>query len=59
MALYHFHVSRVLRSRGQSSVEAAAYRAGEKLSDFFVPFSARGIDDMCQMFILKTNFQVR
>ena len=22
-------------------------------------FSARGIDDMCQMFILKTNFQVR
>ena len=33
MALYHFHVSRVLRSRGQSSVEAAAYRAGEKLED--------------------------
>ena len=33
MSLYHFHVSRVLRSRGQSSVEAAAYRAGEKLED--------------------------
>lgn len=33
MALYHFHVSRILRSRGQSSVEAAAYRAGEKLED--------------------------
>lgn len=31
----------------------------DRLSDFFVPFSARGIDDMCQMFILKTNFQVR
>ena len=33
MALYHFHVSRVLRSRGQSSVESAAYRAGERLED--------------------------
>ena len=35
MALYHFHVSRVLRSRGQSSVEAAAYRAGECLEDSY------------------------
>ena len=35
MALYHFHVSRVLRSRGQSSVEAAAYRAGERLEDHY------------------------
>lgn len=35
MALYHFHVSRVLRSRGQSSVEAAAYRAGERLEDSY------------------------
>ena len=35
MALYHFHVARVLRSRGQSSVEAAAYRAGEKLEDHY------------------------
>lgn len=33
MALYHFHVARVLRSRGQSSVEAAAYRAGARLED--------------------------
>ena len=33
MALYHFHVSRVLRGRGQSSVESAAYRAGERLED--------------------------
>lgn len=31
--VYHFHVSRVLRSRGQSSVESAAYRAGERLED--------------------------
>lgn len=29
------------------------------ITDSLVPFSARGIDDMCQMFILKTNFQVR
>ena len=35
MALYHFHVSRVLRSRGQSCVEAAAYRAGERLEDSY------------------------
>ena len=35
MALYHFHVARVLRSRGQSSVEAAAYRAGASLEDHY------------------------
>ena len=35
MALYHFHVSRVLRSRGQSCVEAAAYRSGERLEDSY------------------------
>ena len=46
MALYHFHVGRVLRSRGQSSVEAAAYRAGEKLEDRYygktVDYTAKG-----------------
>ena len=31
MALYHFHVTQIKRSRGQSAVAAAAYRAGEKL----------------------------
>ena len=35
MALYHFHVDRALRSRGQSSVAAAAYRAGERLKDSY------------------------
>ena len=35
MALYHFHVARVLRSRGQSSIEAAAYRAGARLEDYY------------------------
>lgn len=31
MALYHFHVGQIKRSAGQSAVECAAYRAGEKL----------------------------
>ena len=31
MALYHFHVTQVKRSAGQSAIAAAAYRAGEKL----------------------------
>ena len=31
MALFHFHVTQVKRSAGQSVVAAAAYRAGEKL----------------------------
>lgn len=35
MVLYHFHVARVLRSRGQSAVEAAAYRAGARLEDYY------------------------
>jgi Ti-type conjugative transfer relaxase TraA len=33
MAIYHLHVEPICRSRGQSSVAAAAYRAGEKLVD--------------------------
>ena len=31
MALYHFHVTQVKRSAGQSAIATAAYRAGEKL----------------------------
>ncbi len=31
MALFHFHVTQVKRSAGQSVVTSAAYRAGEKL----------------------------
>lgn len=31
MALYHFHVGQIKRSAGRSAVEAAAYRAGERL----------------------------
>ena len=31
MSLFHFHVGQVKRSKGQSAVAAAAYRAGEKL----------------------------
>ena len=31
MALYHFRVGQVKRSAGQSAIESATYRAGEKL----------------------------
>ena len=31
IALYHFHVTQIKRSTGQSAVAAAAYRSGEKL----------------------------
>ena len=31
IALYHFHVTQIKRSAGQSAVAAAAYRSGEKL----------------------------
>ncbi|MGN8876616.1 MobQ family relaxase [Pseudoflavonifractor sp. HCP28S3_F10] len=31
MALFHFHVTQIKRSAGQSAVAAAAYRSGEKL----------------------------
>ena len=31
MALYHFHVTQIQRSAGQSAIASAAYRAGEKL----------------------------
>ena len=36
IALFHFHVTQIKRSAGQSAVAAAAYRAGEKLhSDYY------------------------
>ena len=36
MALYHFHVTQIKRSAGQSVTAAAAYRAGERLhSEFY------------------------
>ena len=31
IALYHFHVTQIRRSAGQSAIAAAAYRSGEKL----------------------------
>ena len=31
IALYHFHVEQIKRSKGQSAIAAAAYRSGEKL----------------------------
>ena len=36
MAVYHFHVTQIKRSKGQSAVACAAYRSGEKLfSDYY------------------------
>ena len=36
MADYHFSVTQIKRSAGQSAIAAAAYRAGEKLhSDYY------------------------
>ena len=36
MALFHFSVTQVKRSAGQSAIASAAYRAGEKLySDYY------------------------
>ena len=36
MANYHFHVTQIKRSKGQSAVACAAYRSGEKLySDYY------------------------
>lgn len=33
MALYHFSVTQVKRSKGHTAIAAAAYRSGEKLYD--------------------------
>lgn len=35
MALYHFHVTQIKRSEGRTAVASAAYRAGEKLHNFW------------------------
>ena len=36
IALFHFHVTQIKRSAGQSAIAAAAYRSGEKLhSDYY------------------------
>ena len=40
MALFHFHITQVKRSAGQSTVASAAYRAGEKLyNEYYGEFS--------------------
>ena len=40
MALYHFHVTQIKRSAGQSAIGSAAYRAGEKLySEYYGEYS--------------------
>ena len=40
MAQYHFHVTQIKRSAGQSAIASAAYRAGERLySDYYGEWS--------------------
>ena len=40
MAQYHFHVTQIKRSTGQSAIASAAYRAGERLySDYYGEWS--------------------
>ena len=40
IALFHFHVTQIKRSAGQSAVAAAAYRAGKKLySEYYGEYS--------------------
>lgn len=37
IALYHFHVTQIKRSAGQSAIASAAYRSGEKLhSEYYL-----------------------
>ena len=35
IALYHFHVTQIKRSAGQSAIASAAYRSGEKLHSVY------------------------
>ena len=43
MAQYHFHVTQIKRSAGQSAIASAAYRAGERLySDYYGEWSDYG-----------------
>ena len=40
IALFHFHVTQIKRSAGQSAVASAAYRAGERLySEYYGEYS--------------------
>lgn len=40
MALFHFHVTQIKRSAGQSAIASAAYRSGEKLfSEYYGEYS--------------------
>ncbi len=58
MVLYHFHVTQIQRSAGQSAIASAAYRAGEKLySEYYGETSdyshKKGV--ICSEILLPTN----
>ncbi|RHO62936.1 mobilization protein [Butyricicoccus sp. AM05-1] len=58
MALFHFHVTQIKRSAGQSVVASAAYRAGEKLhSEYYGEISdyTRKGDVICSEILLPSH----
>lgn len=42
MALFHFHVTQIKRSAGQSAIASAAYRFGEKLLSEYSDYTKKG-----------------
>ena len=58
IALFHFHVTQIKRSAGQSAVASAAYRAGEKLhSEYYGEISdyTRKGDVICSEILLPSH----
>lgn len=55
IALFHFHVTQIKRSAGQSAVAAAAYRAGEKLHSAY--YGAGKMSKARQQNTDKQNYQ--
>ena len=64
MASYHFHLTQVKRSRGQSVIAQAGYRVGEKLYNTYYgessDFSFTAITQFCSKspFIVIKKFTV-
>lgn len=56
MSLFHFHVTQVKRSAGQSVIASAAYRSGEKLySEYYGEVSDYTHIDSRNLQALKTR----
>ena len=62
IALYHFHVTQIKRSAGQSAIASAAYRSGEKLhSEYYGEDSdyTRKGSVICSEILLPSHEQER